>query len=73
MVFVKETCIWCGVCESIAGWIFKVEDGMSHVIKQPENEAEINETKDAISACPVTAIEEGAPIIEIASSEKMAA
>lgn len=73
MVFVNETCIGCGVCESIAEWIFKVEDGMSHVIKQPENEAENAATKDAIGACPVNAIQEGAPIIEIASSEKMAA
>ncbi|HCY20776.1 TPA: hypothetical protein DIC40_02795 [Patescibacteria group bacterium] len=46
---------------------------MSHVIKQPENEAENAATKDAIGACPVNAIQEGAPIIEIASSEKMAA
>jgi len=58
MVLVDENCIWCGVCESIAWSIFKIENGMSHVIKQPETEEEINATKDAISACPVAAIKE---------------
>lgn len=58
MVSVDENCIGCGVCESIAGKIFKVEDGMSHVIQQPETDEEIASTKDAIAACPVNAIKE---------------
>ncbi len=58
MVLVDENCIGCWVCESVAWSIFKVEDGMSHIIKQPETEEEISSTKDAIAACPVAAIKE---------------
>ncbi len=58
MVYVEDTCIGCGVCEAIAPTIFKVEDWMSYVIKQPETEEEKEQTKAAIEACPVDAIKE---------------
>lgn len=57
MVFVDENCIGCRMCESYAPAIFKIEDDwLSHVIKQPENDQEITETKTAIEGCPVAAI-----------------
>lgn len=56
MVKVNEKCIGCGVCESIAKTIFKI-DGISKVIKQPETPEEITACEQAKSACPVAAIE----------------
>ena len=57
MISVNENCIGCGICEGIAGSLFKVE-GVSKVIKQPETEQEYKEAKDAMAACPVAAIQE---------------
>lgn len=76
MVYVDENCIGCGVCENMAWSIFKVEGGFSHVIKQPETQEEITSTQDAIWACPVVAIKEGAPITNMSAEDnesKMAA
>lgn len=58
MVSVNENCIGCGVCENFAPTVFKVEDAMSHVIKQPENDAEKTQTQEAINSCPTQAIQE---------------
>ncbi len=58
MVFVNDNCISCGVCEFAAPTIFKIESGMSHVVKQPETQEEKDATQNAISSCPVGAIQE---------------
>lgn len=58
MVFVDDTCIGCWICESMAWSIFKIDDWMSHVIKQPETDEEKTATKESIEACPVNAIKE---------------
>lgn len=59
MVSVDENCIGCRMCEQYAPTIFEIkDDGLSHVIKQPENDQEIAQTKEAIDWCPVTAIHE---------------
>ena len=58
MVFVNENCISCGVCEAMAPMIFKVEDGTSKVIKQPETPEDKDSYQQAKSACPVEAIQD---------------
>ena len=55
MVNVNNDCIWCGVCESVAKTIFKV-DGVSKVIKQPETSEEQIASDQAEQMCPVQAI-----------------
>lgn len=53
----SDLCIGCGSCEAIAPDYFEIkDDGKSHVKKQygSEDDEVINE---AISACPVNAIE----------------
>jgi ferredoxin len=55
MVNVNDSCIWCGVCASVAGTIFKV-DGLSTVIKQPETPEEQAQCIQAEDMCPVKAI-----------------
>ncbi|MEI6673020.1 MAG: ferredoxin [bacterium] len=55
MIQVNDTCIGCGVCESIAKTIFKV-DGVSKVIKQPETPEEQTAAEQSIEMCPVHAI-----------------
>ena len=55
MVNVNNDCIWCGVCESVAKTIFKV-DGVSKVIKQPDTPEEQIACDQAEQMCPVKAI-----------------
>jgi ferredoxin len=57
MVLVNDKCIGCGICESEASSIFKVEDWFSHVIKQPMTPEEHQQVDTAITSCPVVAIE----------------
>ncbi|MFP4461024.1 MAG: ferredoxin [Thermotogota bacterium] len=50
----KDTCIGCGVCESLCPGVFKmVDDGKAEVIT-PETDESCAE--DAASSCPVNAI-----------------
>jgi ferredoxin len=50
----KDTCIGCGVCESLCGEVFKMaDDGKAEVIA-PETDSSCAE--DAASSCPVNAI-----------------
>ena len=61
MISVNDKCIGCGVCESLAKTIFKV-DGVSKVIKQPETPEEQAACEQAINVCPVQAISDEAPM-----------
>ncbi len=57
MVKVNEKCIGCGVCESVAKEIFKVERIPATVIKQPETPEEKAAAEQAKNSCPMWAIE----------------
>jgi ferredoxin len=49
----KNTCIGCGLCESICPEVFELKEGKSHV-KDPKNKAKC--VKEAADSCPVEAI-----------------
>ena len=63
--FVNQYCIGCGICVSVTEErnLFKMENGKSIVLKQPDTQADIASFKVAQIACPVAAIE-GEPKIE---------
>lgn len=50
--YVDSTCINCDTCREIAPNVFQEKEGYSIVIKQPETDTEILNTKHAIFACP---------------------
>lgn len=52
------SCIDCDLCREIAPQIFTRDDdeGLSYVHRQPETEAEIALTEDALNACPTESI-----------------
>ncbi len=54
---VTEECINCHACVEVADKNFKMGDEIAYVYKQPENEAEEKQCKDALDVCPVGAIE----------------
>lgn len=54
--FVDENCIACGRCVGEADELFQLGVDFSHVIKQPETEAEEALMESARDACPVHAI-----------------
>jgi len=56
--YVDSTCIDCDVCRSTAPNNFgrSEENGYSYVLKQPENDEEQSQCKEAMEACPVEAI-----------------
>ncbi|HOO33772.1 MAG TPA: ferredoxin [Thermotogota bacterium] len=50
----KDTCIGCGVCESLCDEVFKMaDDGKAEVIAA---ETDSSCAEDAASSCPVNAI-----------------
>jgi len=51
----EDTCIGCGLCESICPNSFKMEDVKAKVIK--EKIAKLSCEKEAEDSCPVKAIE----------------
>jgi len=51
----EDTCIGCGTCEGIAPDYFKVEDGLSKVIKD-YSETDNDFIEEAVNSCPVQAI-----------------
>ena len=57
-VSVNDDCIGCGACVALAPDIFEMSsDTMkSQVKKQPTNDEEIELAKQAVDACPVSAI-----------------
>lgn len=54
----QDTCIGCGLCESMCDEVFQLQDdGKAHVIVD-EVPSELEDvSKDAESSCPVDAIE----------------
>ena len=56
---VTEECIACRACVEVAENNFEIGDsGLAFVKKQPENEEELKQTREAMDVCPVGAIEE---------------
>ena len=56
--FVDKSCIFCGLCSSIAPDNFKESADGTHdfVYKQPASDGEVAASKDAMAQCPVNAI-----------------
>ena len=56
--YVDEQCIDCDLCRETAPENFKrqADEGYSFVYKQPSNEVEEQDCKEAMEACPVEAI-----------------
>ena len=56
---VTDECISCMACIGLAEDIFQLNDnGKAFVVKQPENERELELARQAVDACPVDAIVE---------------
>ncbi len=63
---VNEECISCMACIGLAEDIFQLNDnGKAFVIKQPETEQEVALAQEAVEACPVDAIVEIEPDVEV--------
>lgn len=58
MMFVDVQCIDCNLCRDTAPNNFKrsEEGGYSFVFRQPENDEEVKQCKEAMESCPVEAI-----------------
>ena len=56
--YVDEQCLDCDLCREVAPTVFarNEEEGTSYVNKQPVNEAELEQVKEAIEGCPCEAI-----------------
>lgn len=52
----QESCIRCASCSSIAPTVFYVGDITAYILRQPINEAELNQCEAAVSNCPTNAI-----------------
>jgi ferredoxin len=52
----KETCIGCGVCESICPAVFALKNAVSEVIVDPVPPESEPDCRDAMESCPVGAI-----------------
>ena len=61
--FVDAQCIDCDLCRETAPNNFtrQTEEGYSYVYKQPEDDLEEKECKDAMENCPVEAIGDFGP------------
>ncbi|MFH0943867.1 MAG: ferredoxin [Planctomycetota bacterium] len=59
--FVDKQCILCSLCVDLAPSNFKESDDGDHdvVFKQPENDEELEQCKEALEQCPVEAIGNG--------------
>lgn len=55
----EDACIGCGACAAICGNVFEINDeGLSSVIVDTIDEADVDDAKEAIESCPTGAIEE---------------
>lgn len=52
----SQFCIRCSSCSSLAPNNFRVGSEGSQVIKQPENESELNACLAAVTSCPANVI-----------------
>jgi ferredoxin len=54
----KDSCIGCGLCEGLCPNVFKMgDDGLAEAIQQEVADADVDDTREAESQCPVGAIE----------------
>lgn len=54
--FVDTTCIGCGACKNLIHDVYKIEDDLSFIKKQPTSKEELNLAYLALYSCPVHAI-----------------
>ncbi len=55
----SDACIGCGACAAICDSVFEINDeGLSNVIVDTVDDANIDDVKEAIESCPTGAIEE---------------
>lgn len=53
----QDTCIGCGLCESICDEVFQLQDdGKAHAVHEEVPDGLEDAAKDAESSCPVDAI-----------------
>jgi ferredoxin len=53
----KDTCIGCGLCESICPRVFRMNDeGLAEAIVTEPDDSEAENVREAQSQCPVEAI-----------------
>ena len=54
----KVLCIACDACcvEAPGFFLMNDDDGHAYVVKQPQNDTELEECDNALAACPVGAI-----------------
>ena len=52
----KETCIGCGMCESICPAVFAMNESVAEVIADPVPSQDESACRDAMESCPVEAI-----------------
>lgn len=55
----SDACIGCGACAAICDSVFEINDeGLSNVIVDTVDDANVDDAKEAIESCPTGAIEE---------------
>lgn len=55
--FVNESCIGCGLCEVTCPAVFTIQGDVAVAISEEVSEAELDAAAEALSGCPVAAIE----------------
>lgn len=52
----KDTCIGCGLCESICPKVFRMKDRLAEAIDKELDASDVEDAKEAQAQCPVEAI-----------------
>jgi ferredoxin len=52
----KETCIGCGLCETICPAVFGMKESVAEVIAEPVPPQAERDCREAAESCPVAAI-----------------
>jgi ferredoxin len=52
----KETCIGCGLCETICPAVFAMKESVAEVVTDPVLPQAEPACQEAVASCPVTAI-----------------
>lgn len=52
----KETCIGCGLCETICPSVFSMKESVAEVIAEPVPPQAERDCREAVESCPVAAI-----------------
>lgn len=54
---IDDSCIGCGLCESIASEVFEMgDDGKAHVIKKELSTDDTDAVQEAVDSCPTQSI-----------------